>query len=106
MKFTGKGETKMPTPEEILQSGDLHGQLVRASYIDYEAGENIQINGNIISSTDTTYSAGENIDISQENVISATDTTYQAGQGITMSGTTINSTPDIATNLDIAELFH
>lgn len=105
MKFTGKGETKMPTPEEILQSGDLHGSLVRASYIEYAAGENIQINGNIISATDTTYSAGENIDISDSNVISAVDTTYQAGQDITITGTTINSTPDIATNLDINSLF-
>ena len=96
----------MPTPEEILQLGNLHGSLVRASYQDYEAGENIQINGNIISATDTTYSAGENIDISQENVISAVDTTYQAGQAITITGTTINSTPEIASNLDIRQLFN
>lgn len=76
----------MPTPEEILQSGNLHGQLVRASYIDYEAGENIRIDGNIISAVDT-------------------DTTYSAGDGITISDTTINATPDIATNLDIKDLF-
>ena len=96
----------MPTPEEILQSGELHGSLVRASYIEYVAGENVQIDGNVISATDTTYSAGENIDISQQNVISATDTTYQAGQAITITGTTINRTPDIATNLDIRGLFN
>lgn len=106
MKFIGKGDIDMPTPEEILQSGDLHGSLVRASYMEYEAGENITIDGNVISAVDTTYSAGENIDISQENVISATDTTYQAGQAITITGTTINSTPDIATNLDIKQLFN
>ena len=76
----------MPTPEEILQSGDLHGSLVRASYIEYVAGENIQIDGNVISATDT-------------------DTTYQAGQGINITDTTISANPDIATNLDIRELF-
>ena len=75
----------MPNLEEILQSGDLHGSLVVSPYLSYEAGENIQITG---------------------NVISATDTTYQAGQAITITGTTINSTPDIATNLDIRELFN
>ena len=76
----------MPNLEEILQSGDLHGSLVVSPYLSYEAGENIQINGNVISATDT-------------------DTTYSAGQGITINDTTINSTPDIATNLDIRELF-
>lgn len=96
----------MPTPEEILQSGDLHGSLVRASYIEYVAGDNVQINGNIISSTDTKYSAGENIDISDSNVISAVDTTYQAGQDITITGTTISATPTIASNTDINNLFH
>lgn len=98
----------MPTPEEILQSGDLHGRLVRASYIEYQAGENIQINGNIISATDndTIYTAGENIDISDSNVISAVDTTYQAGQDITITGTTISATPTIASNTDINNLFH
>ena len=96
----------MPTPEEILQLGDLHGHLVRASYIEYVAGENITIEGTVISAKDTVYTAGENIDISQENVISAVDTTYEAGQAITITGNTINSTPDIATNLDIRQLFN
>lgn len=77
----------MPTPEEILQSGDLHGSLVAARYIEYVAGENIQINGNVISATDT-------------------DTTYQAGQDITITGTTISATPTIASNIDINNLFH
>lgn len=96
----------MPTPEEILQSGDLHGSLVASRYIEYVAGENITIEENVISATDTKYSAGENIDISDQQVISAVDTTYQAGEAITITGTTINSTPDIATNLDIRELFN
>ena len=96
----------MPTPEEILQSGDLHGSLVRASYQDYEAGENITIEGNIISAKDTVYTAGENIDISDQQVISAVDTTYQAGQDITITGTTISATPTIASNTDINNLFH
>ena len=95
----------MPNSEEILQLENLHGTLVASSYIEYVAGENITIDGNVISATDTTYSAGENIDISEQNVISATDTTYQAGQAITITGTTINSTPEIATNLDINQLF-
>ena len=95
----------MPTPEEILQAGDLHGSLVRASYQDYEAGENITIEGNIISAKDTVYTAGENIDISDQQVISAVDTVYQAGQGISFSGTTINANPDVANNLDIDALF-
>ena len=77
----------MPTPEEILQSGDLHGSLVRASYIEYVAGENIQIDGNIISATDN-------------------DTIYSAGPGINITDTTISANPDIATNLDIRELFN
>lgn len=48
----------MPNLEEILQSGDLHGSLVRAQYIDYQAGENITIEGNVISATDSdTYNA-------------------------------------------------
>lgn len=96
----------MPNIEDILQSGDLHGHLVVSPYLSYVAGENIQIDGNIISATDTIYSAGENIDISQTNVISATDTTYQAGEAITITGTTINSTPEIASNLDIRQLFN
>jgi SUMO ligase MMS21 Smc5/6 complex component len=96
----------MPTADEILQSGTMTGHIVRASYMEYQAGDNIQINGNVISATDTTYTAGENVDISQQNVISAVDTVYQAGQDITITGTTINSNPTLATNLDIAELFH
>ncbi len=96
----------MPTADEILQSGTMTGRIVRASYMEYQAGENIQINGNIISATDTTYTAGENVDISQENVISAVDTVYEAGQDITITGTTINSTPNIATNMDINSLFN
>lgn len=95
----------MPTADEILQSGTMTGRIVRASYMEYQAGENIQINGNIISATDTTYTAGENVDISEENVISAVDTVYEAGQDITITGTTINSTPTIASNLDIDSLF-
>ena len=77
----------MPTPEEILQSGDLHGSLVASRYIEYVAGENITIEENVISATDT-------------------DTTYSAGQGITINDTTINATPDIATNMDIRSLFN
>lgn len=77
----------MPTPEEILQSGDLHGSLVVSRYIEYVAGENIQIDGNVISATDT-------------------DTTYQAGQGINITDTTISANPDIASNMDIWDLFH
>lgn len=96
----------MPTADEILQSGTMTGHIVRASYMEYQAGENIQINGNILSATDTKYTAGENVDISQSNVISAIDTVYQAGQDITITGTTINSTPNIATNQDINNLFH
>ena len=95
----------MSNLEEMLQSGELHGSLVVPRYLEYVAGENVQINGNVISATDTTYTAGENIDISQQNVISATDTTYQAGEAITITGNTINSTPEIATNLDINQLF-
>lgn len=96
----------MPTADEILQSGTMTGHIVRASYMEYQAGENIIIDGNTISAIDTQYTAGENIDISQERVISAVDTTYQAGQDITITGTTINSTPNIATNQDINNLFH
>ena len=96
----------MPNLEDILQSGDIHGSIVAARYIEYVAGENVQINGNVISATDTTYSAGENIDINQENVISAVDTTYEAGEAITITGNTINSTPEIASNLDIRQLFN
>lgn len=77
----------MPTPEEILQSGDLHGSLVATRYIEYVAGENIQIDGNVISATDT-------------------DTTYSAGQGINITDTTISANPDIASNMDIWDLFH
>ena len=95
----------MPTLEEMLQSGELHGSLVASPYLSYEAGENITIEGNTISAKDTVYTAGENIDISQANVISAVDTQYQAGEAITITGNTINSTPAIANNLDIDALF-
>ena len=95
----------MPTLEEMLQSGELHGSLVASPYIEYVAGENITIEGPVISAKDTVYTAGENIDISDQQVISAVDTTYQAGQGISFSGTTINANPDIANNLDIDALF-
>ena len=77
----------MPNLEEILQSGDLHGSLVRASYMEYVAGENIQIDGNLISATDN-------------------DTIYSAGPGINITDTTISANPDVATNMDIWELFH
>ena len=95
----------MPTLEEMLQSGELHGSLIASPYLSYEAGENITIEGSVISAKDTVYTAGENIDISDQQVISAVDTQYQAGQAITITGTTINSTPEIATNLDINQLF-
>lgn len=74
----------MPNIDEILQSGTMTGRIVRASYMEYEAGDNIQINGNIIS---------------------ATDTVYYPGEGISFTGTTINSDPDIASNSDIDTLF-
>lgn len=77
----------MPTADEILQSGTMTGRLVRASYMEYQAGENIQINGNVISATDN-------------------DTIYTAGQGINITDTTISANPDIANNLDIDSLFH
>ena len=77
----------MPTADEILQSGTMTGHIVRASYMEYQAGENIQINGNVISATDT-------------------DTIYSAGEGINITDTTISANPDIATNMDIWGLFH
>lgn len=77
----------MPTADEILQSGTMTGRIVRASYMEYQAGENIQINGNVISATDN-------------------DTIYTAGQGINITDTTISANPDIANNLDIDSLFH
>lgn len=77
----------MPNLEEILQSGDLHGSLVRAQYMDYQAGENITIEGNVISATDS-------------------DTTYTAGPGINITDTTISANPEIASNLDIRDLFN